>query len=417
MSIRSFFSGFCFVFLFSTLSTAQGIQFEKLPNWKAVKQLAKSKGKPIFVDAYTTWCGPCILMSKNVFTDPEAGAFFNENFISIKIQLDTTSRDNAFVKGWYSDAARLAREYKINAYPTLLFFDAEGNILHKIIGYQSAEQLVTKAKHANDPTRQYYGLLRRYQSGNMPPEFLKFWIVAARNAYDMENAERATYDYLKTQSSWLTHENAELLAGVTHSSSDTGFALMSNYPHFFNSDNKTPLFAQEKVRGIIQKEFINPILFPNNAPVAKEPLWDTLFAQVRQKFPEQGAMAFWLSKAFYHEITGDKAAWLATITRMVSTYPGQWPANWLNQQAWTVFESWEEMSALEQAIAWAQAAVQQDEDPLYIDTLAQLLYKVGKSDEAIQWMEKAVTLLKAAKEDPEEYEETLQKMKQGEKIG
>ena len=60
---------------------SNGIKFEKKNlTWKDVKQKAKNEKKYIFIDAYTTWCGPCRYMSKNIFPQKEVGDFFNENF-------------------------------------------------------------------------------------------------------------------------------------------------------------------------------------------------------------------------------------------------------------------------------------------------------------------------------------------------
>tara|TARA_R110002096_G_scaffold408842_2_gene608082 strand:+ start:2141 stop:2395 length:255 start_codon:yes stop_codon:yes gene_type:complete len=56
---------------------AQGIDFSK-GNWKTIKEQAKEENKLIFVDAYTTWCGPCKIMDKNVFSDQKVGAFYNQ---------------------------------------------------------------------------------------------------------------------------------------------------------------------------------------------------------------------------------------------------------------------------------------------------------------------------------------------------
>jgi len=44
-----------------------GIHFEHNTDWQKVKEKAKAEDKFIFVDCYTTWCGPCIWMADNVF--------------------------------------------------------------------------------------------------------------------------------------------------------------------------------------------------------------------------------------------------------------------------------------------------------------------------------------------------------------
>ena len=48
-----------------------GIQFEHNTTWQAVLDKAKQENKYIFVDAFTTWCGPCKMMAKNIFPKPD----------------------------------------------------------------------------------------------------------------------------------------------------------------------------------------------------------------------------------------------------------------------------------------------------------------------------------------------------------
>ena len=57
--------------------------FEELTLAKALEK-AKAENKLVFVDCYTSWCGPCKYMLNNVFVLPEVGAFFNEHFVNVK---------------------------------------------------------------------------------------------------------------------------------------------------------------------------------------------------------------------------------------------------------------------------------------------------------------------------------------------
>lgn len=67
--------------------SVKGIQFTQL-EWKKILNKASKDEKLIFIDCYTTWCGPCKLMAKNVFTDSEVGHFFNEHFINVKLDME-----------------------------------------------------------------------------------------------------------------------------------------------------------------------------------------------------------------------------------------------------------------------------------------------------------------------------------------
>jgi thiol:disulfide interchange protein len=102
---------------------------------QALKEAAKKK-KVIFVDAYTTWCGPCKMLNNSTFKDVKAGEFFNENFINIKIDME---------KG---EGPAFAMKYSVRAYPTLLFINAKGEVVHKSLGYKDADMLTEEGKIA-----------------------------------------------------------------------------------------------------------------------------------------------------------------------------------------------------------------------------------------------------------------------------
>jgi thioredoxin-related protein len=52
-------------------------------------ELQKKTPKPIMVDVYTTWCGPCKLMSKNTFGNATIAKYLNENFYPVKFDAET----------------------------------------------------------------------------------------------------------------------------------------------------------------------------------------------------------------------------------------------------------------------------------------------------------------------------------------
>ncbi len=45
----------------------QGMKFEHGITWKEIQAKAKAENKYIFMDAFTTWCGPCKYMAANIF--------------------------------------------------------------------------------------------------------------------------------------------------------------------------------------------------------------------------------------------------------------------------------------------------------------------------------------------------------------
>lgn len=118
----------------ATSSTEEGIKFVE-SNWAVAKAAAKKQNKLIFLDAYTTWCGPCKMLKRNTFPDKAAGEFFNKNFINVALDME---------KG---DGPTVAQLYNVNAYPTLIIADGDGNMVTYTKGYIDAKQLIEFGKH------------------------------------------------------------------------------------------------------------------------------------------------------------------------------------------------------------------------------------------------------------------------------
>lgn len=94
------------------------------------KAKAKKENKYIFIDCFTTWCGPCKKMSKTTFMDKEVGEYYNKNFICMKIDMEN------------GEGLKVASNYGINAYPTYLFLDHKGDVKHKDLGFIDASRFI-----------------------------------------------------------------------------------------------------------------------------------------------------------------------------------------------------------------------------------------------------------------------------------
>ena len=129
----------------------EGIQFFQA-KWDDVLKHAKKEKKIIFVDCYTTWCGPCKMLSKNVFPQKEVGDYFNANFVSVKIDCE---------KG---EGITLKDKFGVSAFPTLLFIDPKTEeVLHRVIGYVPAEKLIAEAKSAPAQSEKGNALAKAYK--------------------------------------------------------------------------------------------------------------------------------------------------------------------------------------------------------------------------------------------------------------
>lgn len=117
---------------------AEGIEFFQ-GTWEEALAQAEKEHKMIFLDAYTAWCGPCKLLKRNVFSDPTVGEFFNENFINMAIDME---------KGI---GPKIASNYGVRAYPTLIFVNGDGSVVKQVVGYHNSDQLIELGKNALIP--------------------------------------------------------------------------------------------------------------------------------------------------------------------------------------------------------------------------------------------------------------------------
>lgn len=113
--------------------TENGIKFFT-GTFAEAKTLAQKEGKLIFLDAYAQWCGPCKMMTRDVFPNKKVGEFYNANFINMKMDME---------KG---EGKELSKQFAIRAYPTLLFIDASGKIVAAELGYRSTSELIEMGK-------------------------------------------------------------------------------------------------------------------------------------------------------------------------------------------------------------------------------------------------------------------------------
>lgn len=150
---------FTFIILFVAFQAFGQIEFRD-GSWEEILQMAQAEDKPVFVDAYAVWCGPCKRMDREVFTQANVGDFFNGNFINAKIDME---------KG---EGPSIGSKYGVTAYPTLLFVSPDGELMHKAVGYQTPDRLINNGNIALRKTNQSREFSQKYDDGERDPAFV-----------------------------------------------------------------------------------------------------------------------------------------------------------------------------------------------------------------------------------------------------
>lgn len=129
-------------------------------NWLTMEQAqakARKDPKPLLVDVYTQWCGPCKMLDRNTFSDPRVAAYVNKHFHPVKF--DAESPDPVVFRGQKLEnpdykpelAGRRNGTHHLTyaianvngriAYPTVVYLDHEMNVLAPVQGYMTPQQL------------------------------------------------------------------------------------------------------------------------------------------------------------------------------------------------------------------------------------------------------------------------------------
>lgn len=224
---------FFLIFFFNVFS--QGVYFEENVSIDSVLIKAKKENKFVFIDFYTPWCGPCKMMSREVFPQKMVGDFYNSRFISLSLNGD--AEENKL----------LLSKYVVTSYPSFIFLNSQGEIIHRGMDGMTIDEFIQLGKTAVDSTANFKSIAEKVKKGNRNPEILqKYFDFIPYN----DEKEALTIEYLNQ----LT-ENEKL--------SDTAWCLFRDYVHdvkstpFLYFAKNTIVFIRQFGNEKVEKKMVN----------------------------------------------------------------------------------------------------------------------------------------------------------------
>lgn len=358
-----------------------GMTFVEKP-FDELLAMAKKENKVIFIDAYTTWCGPCKMMAAKVFPEAKVGEVYNERFINAKFDME---------KG---EGPALAKRYSVMAYPTYLFVDGNGDIVHKGIGYIPQEEFLALADAASGDSS-LGAMNKRYDGGDRTSEFLAEYSQVLSGVYEQEKASKVSGEYLDMQKDWSAPETMALLVA---NPGELGGKRMQYL--LDNSDKAMETAGASSFVMTMQQAIIGHYMKESGEQKLPE------VADITDTYKKFGGpMATRLIDHYTMLLAQqmrDNDAYVPAALNYYDTY-GSDNATELNSIAWTIFESSDDATQLKQALSLAKKSVEMEPGYANMDTLAWLYNKTGDKKMAKQTAKAAIEL---AKKDGQDYSET-----------
>lgn len=365
----------------SQLSTAQGIDFIHDKKFQEILNMAKAQNKLVFMDCYTSWCGPCKRLAAQVFPDSAVGEFFNSTFVNTKFDMEK------------DEGVTIAGKYQIRAYPTLLWLDGDGNVKHKIVGGLDPTGLIQNGQKAIDPTPGILtGMKKLYAEGKRDVDFLCDYL-GTLNASG-EKYEEVFKEYLGKLSPAELNDpkHTRTIFNLTKDLKSPGLSyLVKNKEYYMNLVGAEAF--NKKINQIATKAV-------SEAPRADDKsLFEGAMELIKtNKAPDHVEQTLKLSMDYYTHMN-DWVNYDKNASQYVKKYISK---NYtaLNDIAWTYFLNISDEGLLQKATKWAYTCVNTDNKYTYNLTYAYLLYKQNIYKEAERACDYAIIRAKEENANP-----------------
>lgn len=215
-----------------------GVSFVEGKTFAEILQQAKQENKLVFMDCYTSWCGPCKMMANKVFPKKEMGDYFNPRYVCVKFDME---------KG---EGVDLKSRYDVKAYPTFLCLDSDGNVLHRVVGGDDNCKAFIARVDAVNTGNSLIALTKRYENGERSSEFMMQYLTALNNAYDKAGAAKVADEILKCDPAEILNDSILFKVFIDHENN-----LYSDNMQYFlaNRDEFTKRYTERTVNRKLNK--------------------------------------------------------------------------------------------------------------------------------------------------------------------
>lgn len=295
--------------LMPALMLAQGMTFE--PQGTLLSEAiakAKKSGKRVFLDCYTSWCGPCKLMAREVFPTDSAGQYMNPRFVNIQIDME---------KG---EGPELAKRLQVTAYPTFIIFDSDGAELNRFLGSSTTTAFIEKvAASLTDNT--LTSLRQQYQNGNREQKFVLTYLNALSKAQRSDDADSVAEELLAPKATTFISDSTlrDVFLRYIRNPFSESFRYAATHTDEFGKALNNPQLAQMKIASVL-KYYPNSLISQTGGNTTIDEEGFGKFVKLMKKIGYSGAEDVRLSSLIHFaDVKGDYSSYMKYIREYLST--------------------------------------------------------------------------------------------------
>ncbi len=185
-------------------------------------------------------------MAKNVFTKESVGEYYNQAFISIKMDMEKP------------DGRKFGQEYPVSAYPTLFYINEKGELLKKVVGGRDVASFLALGQEIAGSYDRSGDLAALYEEGNRDFDLVMKYVKALNNAN--KSSLKIANDYLRENKDLSSEQRAQFLFESMTASDSRLFSLFvkdrQNIENVIGSDK-----VEAKIKEACWKTIQNAIQF------------------------------------------------------------------------------------------------------------------------------------------------------------
>jgi hypothetical protein len=278
---------------------------------------------------------------------------------------------NAKIDMEKGEGIELAKKFKVNAYPTYLFIDGNGEVVHRTLGYVEEKDFLQFAKDAEDPARRIGALKKQFEAGEKNPEFLKN--LANLTVYTEPDFTAKVLERYFADKNTLDKDDVELLLQAIKNTESplykTFEAKKENIVAVVSAGTYNQIDKNLKISTITTKAY-------NKEKKSYDEVY--LLAETEKVLGKSEAEKYVLRQKAANAFRNKDITTYERLTLEIYKDYTSASSAVLNYAAWNFFENVTAKSSLEKALLWSKESVKKDENYAFTDTLANLYNKLGE---------------------------------------